>query len=171
MSHQKHFGKFHHIGEFLNHYKKWENNKIVDQVQQEHPGNVKAQSEKMNKLKTEVVELEATIVKFFGDQNEHYQFYIDVTELLTPCGDDEINSDVKACIANKTQTFLAVRYGDNEGLSQPIHEEMNTGTALHLKGQWITAANAFSHNGEKMPVLHFTHHPIGFICVANDCYS
>lgn len=171
MSNHSHFGKFHHIGEFLDHYKKWENNQRVDAIQQQHPNDVQAQVAKMKKAVPDLVELEATIKKFYGDQHEHYQFDITITKLVTPSDDAKVNEDVQSCIQNGTSVFLATRYGDNEGLSQPIREDLEPGLALHLKGQWITEDQAYSHNGAKMPVLHFTHHPVGFICVGQNCYS
>lgn len=172
MSHQHHFGKFHHIGEFLDYYKKWENNKQLDDLHAANEGNV---TEQINALKKrgvpDVVEVEATIRQSFGDQHQHYQFYIQITKLVTPSTDKPTNDDVNHCIQQQLNVFLAVRYGDNEGLSQPIQGGINPGDPLHLKGQWITAANAYSQNGDKMSVLHFTHHPIGFICTAQKCYS
>ena len=171
MLNQHHFGKFHHIGEFLNYYKKWENNSRLHDIHSANEGDVPGQIASLQKPVPDVVEVEATIVKSFGDDNEHYQFYIAVTQLITPSNDAATNTDVDNCIKQHSDVFLAVRYGDNEGLSQPINGGIDPGDKLHLKGQWITAANAYSQHGDKMSVLHFTHHPVGFICTVDKCYS
>ena len=172
MSHrQKTFGKYHHIGEFLNHYKKKNNNKKLDATHSEHPNNLSAQVGKMKTRVADVVEVQAKIEQFFGDQHEHYQFYVNITKIETMSNDQEIDADMDQCLKNNSKVFLAVRYGDNEGLSQPIHEKLEPGVMLHLQGQWITAEKAYAHDGEKTSVLHFTHHPVGFICVVDTCYS
>jgi hypothetical protein len=38
-------------------------------------------------------------------------------------------------------------------------------------GEWISARDAFDVGGEDLLVLHFTHDPIGWICISDDCFS
>lgn len=171
MSHRKHFGKFHHIGEFLNSFKKSQNNEKLQHIHDGQPKNAGAQAQELKKPIADLVEVQAVIEQDFGDQHEHYQFYINITQLVTPSNDNAIDNDVRDCITHSSKVFLAVRYGDNEGLSQPIDGNINQGDKLHLKGQWITAEKAYAHAGEKTSVLHFTHHPVGFICTVEKCFS
>jgi endonuclease G, mitochondrial len=36
---------------------------------------------------------------------------------------------------------------------------------LHIRGEWIPRDKAYEHGGENMSVLHFTHDPLGYICI------
>jgi hypothetical protein len=84
--------------------------------------------------------------------------------------DPAVQADVQDCIATGRPVFTAIRTGDAMGIRVPI-AGLDAGAALHLKGEWITREQAQSHGGEKLSVLHFTHHPVGFICTPVDCYS
>lgn len=84
--------------------------------------------------------------------------------------DPAVQADVQDCIATGRTVFTAIRTGDAMGIQRPILG-LDVGAALHLKGEWITRAQAQAHGGEVMSVLHFTHHPVGFICTPVDCYS
>jgi endonuclease G, mitochondrial len=170
-NHDQHFGSYSHIGKFLDHYKKSQNADRLNQIHTQHQGDVQGQIDSLRKPEPDVVEVEATIVKSNGDEHEHYQFYVNVTKQVTQSDDAEVNQDIANCIEHKLEVFLAVRYGDNEGLSQPIKSGDNVGDQLHIKGQWIPAERAHAQDGEKVSVLHFTHHPVGFICTTEQCYS
>jgi endonuclease G len=58
------------------------------------------------------------------------------------------------------------------GILKPV-PGLEKGRVAHLRGEWITAAQAHGHGGERLAVLHFTHHPIGFVCTEHPerCYS
>lgn len=49
--------------------------------------------------------------------------------------------------------------------------EIQTGVELKVKGEWISASDAYDVGGEDIPVLHFTHDPLGFVCTPAKCYS
>ena len=68
--------------------------------------------------------------------------------------------------------FLAVRIGDRMGITKPI-QGLVAGVGLRVQGEWIPREKAQAHGGRPMSVLHFTHHPLGFICVEVPaaCYS
>ena len=67
---------------------------------------------------------------------------------------------------------IAIRIGDSMGIQDDILG-LEDGVGLKLKGEWIPRERARSHGGRPMSVLHFTHHPLGFICVEEPaaCYS
>jgi len=62
-----------------------------------------------------------------------------------------------------TRIFVAVRFGDNEGLVDPIPFE--EGKKTRIQGEYIDSAEAYAtaDNPTKLAVLHFTHHPTGFV--------
>ena len=47
---------------------------------------------------------------------------------------------------------------------------VDTGTADAFV-EWIPREQAYAHGGEQLSVLHFTHHPIGFVCTSERCYE
>jgi endonuclease G len=75
-------------------------------------------------------------------------------------------------LSDGEDVFLAVRVGDSMGITKPIHG-LVAGVGLHVQGERIPRDKAFAHGGERMSVLHFTHHPLGFICVETppECYQ
>jgi len=99
----------------------------------------------------------------------HYQIIVELTEIKSTYPD--IEADMNRCLQDKAPVFVAVRYGDKMGISQPIQQGLDEGNVLHIKGVWIPEDKAYSHGGEKMSVLHFTHHPVGFICTPEKCYQ
>ena len=83
----------------------------------------------------------------------------------------------KYTIGKKAQgedVFVAIRIGDRMGILNPPTEGLDAGDAVHLRGEWIPRDRAQAHGGEAMSVLHFTHHPIGFLCIetpSERCFS
>jgi len=68
--------------------------------------------------------------------------------------------------------FVAVGDGDGMGSTRPI-VGLKDSVGPALKRERIPKANAFANGGAALSVLHFTHHPLGFICVDKPaaCYS
>lgn len=164
------FGKFKNIEAFLESY--------TTQQEQERMQQIDALSieDQLAVLKsvqvTDIAEVRATIKERQPDDlsvPKHYQMTIILNEIVTFAPD--IKDDIFQCKKGKLPVFVAIRYGDRMGLTQPITNGMNNGDKMHFKGQWITRDKAYSHGGEKMSVLHFTHHPIGFTCTLQKCYS
>jgi hypothetical protein len=61
--------------------------------------------------------------------------------------------------------FVAVRFGDGEGLSERI-PNLAAGKPIELQGEYIDAMRALpgpDNENPVLPVLHFTHHPVGFV--------
>lgn len=121
---------------------------------------------------TDLAEVNATIKERQADDlsiPKHYQMIIVLNEILHFAAD--IKDDIYQCKKDSLPVFVAIRYGDRMGLTQLITNGMNKGDKMHFKGQWITKDKVYSHGGVKMSVLHFTHHPIGFTCTRQKCYS
>lgn len=58
--------------------------------------------------------------------------------------------------------FVAIRFGDNEGLVDPV--PFVEGQMTRMQGEYIDAADAYATaDNPGLSVLHFTHHPVGFV--------
>jgi endonuclease G len=164
------FGKFENIEAFLDSYVKEQEQKKMEYI---HSLSLEKQIEVLSSAPVaNVAEVKATIKERQHDDlsnPKHYQMTIVLNQIVqfTP----EIKIDIDRCQKDHAPVFVAIRYGDRMGIMQPITHGMNTGDTMHFKGQWITKDKAYSHGGVKMSVLHFTHHPIGFTCTVDKCYS
>jgi hypothetical protein len=72
-----------------------------------------------------------------------------------------------------TEVFLAVRFGDNEGLAQEI-PGLQAGQPIEAQGEYISEASAYpteDNSNPILPVLHFTHHPVGYVLYHGQYYS
>jgi endonuclease G len=167
---QRSFGKFKSIDAFLDSYKA---SREIERARAEEGLPIEERRQRRRQQTRDVVEVSATLrvrEDEGGASSQHIQMLINVTELLE--GDPEVNDDVERVMQGHEDVFLAVRVGDSMGITRPI-EGLDDGAGLKLRGQWIPKDHAFAHGGEKMSVLHFTHHPVGFICVDKPpaCYS
>jgi endonuclease G len=104
------------------------------------------------------------------DGDKHVRLLITVSELAE--GNPSVNADIERVVKGGEDVFVAIRIGDSMGIMEPIRG-LVAGVGLNLKGEWIPKERAQSLGGEAMSVLHFTHHPLGFICVEEpaQCYS
>lgn len=60
------------------------------------------------------------------------------------------------------EIFVAVRFGDHVGLVDPV--PFVEGKMTRLQGEYIDSADAYSTpENPGLSVLHFTHHPAGFV--------
>jgi hypothetical protein len=70
--------------------------------------------------------------------------------------------------------FIAVRFGDGMGLQNPI-PGLSEDTPIEIQGEYISAAEAYptedNDSQPPLPVLHFTHHPMGFLVYGGQKYS
>jgi endonuclease G len=162
------YGKFKSFGDFLESYRTAERSERITELAELSPQ--QAQASLSNR---DVVEVNATVAVKEPDDSDshggrHQRFLIRVTSVLM--SNSRVTSDVTSALTTGDSVFVAVRFGDNQGLSSPI-PGLVVGVTLHLKGEWITKAKATAHGGKKMPVLHFTHHPLGFVCTPSKCFS
>jgi hypothetical protein len=93
----------------------------------------------------------------------HYHLLIHRIEVLAIEGADRsIVSD---------EAFCAIRYGDDLGISEPI-PGLQEGNPIELQGEYIDANHAYPSIGNPGdPVIHFTHHPIGYVIYAGKRYE
>ncbi len=102
-----------------------------------------------------------------GANHQHFTVKIDTVLKLEGAQVDE------PAITGKT-VFVAVRFGDNEGLDAEI-PDLREQTPIEIQGEYIALADAYptqdNEGPNKLPVLHFTHHPVGFIRYNGAYYS
>lgn len=83
----------------------------------------------------------------------HQHFYVIINSVLE--GD-------KALVDNNT-VFVAAHYGDEAGMPEPI-PDIQPGNPIVIKGKFVPGREAYkSDDNPGYPVLHFTHHPVGYI--------
>ena len=110
-----------------------------------------------------LVHVSATVVKLFGTRvmiadAQHQQLWIDK---LTSLGSDGFSY--------AGNVFVAIRVTDG-GIGQDIPFVVNT--PVELQGMFITAAEATAGvNDPGLPVLHFTHSPVGFVVYEGKTYK
>lgn len=69
------------------------------------------------------------------------------------------------------EAFVAIRYGDKMGLREPI-KGLEAGQPIELQGEYIDKNHAYPSVGNPGdPVLHFTHHPVGFVIYKGKRYE
>ncbi|KEQ21787.1 hypothetical protein ET33_33645 [Paenibacillus tyrfis] len=113
-------------------------------------------------LHAPVVHVKATIIKVFPDRERsgamHQHFDVKINELISIKGADA------SLVDKNSETFVAIRYGDNLGLPEPING-ITEGQEIELQGEYIDHNHAYptEDNREKYPVIHFTHRPVGFV--------
>jgi endonuclease G len=164
------FGRFANAGEFLASY-------TAAHLATEQTAisglSLEKQLERSRKQRDRnVVEIEATVVEnqgvVGGGQGKHQHMILQVLQVLQD--DPDVENDVQRVLAAQEHIFLAIRVGDSMGLARPV-PNVHVGDKLKMRGEWITKDKAYSHGGEKMSVLHFTHHPLGFVCNVETCYQ
>lgn len=71
----------------------------------------------------------------------------------------------------ESEAFVAIRYGDSLGLTNPI-SDLKPGTEIELQGEYIDRKHAGkSRDNPGDPVLHFTHHPLGYVVYKGHKYE
>lgn len=147
------FGRFPSISEFLG---RWEE---------------KSREGAERRRTRKVIEVTARVARVFADDlsgAKHQQFT--VVPLTWIDGTAAAHEEVEEAIHHGIEVRIAIRFGDSMGLPDRI-PEIQTGVELKVKGEWISASDAYDVGGEDIPVLHFTHDPLGFVCTPAKCYS
>ncbi len=164
------FGKFKSVGEFLESYKASQEREAAE-AEKELPFEEKVR--RRREQTRSVVEVAATLKHREPndtDGDQHVRLIITVSELLE--GNPAVNPDVQRVLDEGDDVFVAIRIGDSMGITKTILGLVD-GVGLDLKGEWIPRDKAQAHGGRAISVLHFTHHPVGFICVdePSACYQ
>ncbi len=163
------FGRFESMSAFLEAWECYLRSVSVDSAETER-------TEPRRRSKTQprqrkLAEIDAKVCRLFADDlsgAKHQQFTAVPTKWIA--GDVSAKENVQDLITAETEVRLAVRFGDSRGLADRI-PGLRRDTELRIKGEWIGADEAFSIGGERLPVLHFTHDPLGFVCKESLCYS
>ncbi|WAH37220.1 S53 family peptidase [Alicyclobacillus dauci] len=80
---------------------------------------------------------------------------------------------IRGATANdiKSYAFVAIRYGDSEGLPGPI-PNLTAGQEIELQGEYIPINDVYPSVGNPGdPVIHFTHHPDGYVIYQGKKYE
>jgi hypothetical protein len=86
-----------------------------------------------------------------GEMHQH--FYVDLDEVLE--GDSGL--------VDNTMIFVAARFGDSDGFLEPV-PCLAPGKPIIIRGKFIPSWAAYkTEDNPGYPVLHFTHHPLGYI--------
>lgn len=118
-----------------------------------------------------VVEVEAMIAQRFPDDEvkpKHHHLHIEVTKLIE--SDEHVDRDVNRVLQEKDHVFVAIRYGDRMGIPKAV-PGLEQGALITIQGEWITRDDAYEHDGERLSVLHFTHHNLGFVSLNGEIYQ
>ena len=91
----------------------------------------------------------------------HQHFYINIKQ---------VTQGNKNLIDNNL-VFVAAHYGDEDGIAAPI-PHLQPGSPIIVRGRYIPSSEAFqTEDNPGFPVLHYTHHPIGYIIYAGVKYE
>ncbi|EGD58755.1 hypothetical protein Y88_0813 [Novosphingobium nitrogenifigens DSM 19370] len=100
---------------------------------------------------------------------QHQHLIVIVTRLIAFAG---LPADKAPQIG--ARMFVAIRFGDEDGLAEAI-PDLAEGMPIELRGEYIDPATAYptvdNSGPEHLPVLHFTHAPVGFVIYARHRYS
>lgn len=156
------YGRFDSFDSFLNSYEKTRAN--LEEV----TPNLQTLEAKKKLRERDVVDIDAVIVEYSGLEGDHQHAILNITTINQ--NDPDVQNDLNRVLDDKERVFLAIRFGDHLGLPNPI-PDLAKNVILHLKGEWIPRDKAYNHGGEKMSVIHFTHHPLGFVCTPAQCFD
>lgn len=114
--------------------------------------------------------VQGTVARVFeGPENHHganhQHFTVKIDKVLKFDGG---NTDIAG-----QEVFVAVRFGDSEGLDHEI-EDLEAGNPIELQGEYISDSEAYpteDNSNPVLPVLHFTHHPVGYVAYEGEHYS
>jgi endonuclease G len=167
------FGKFPSLSAFLEAYKAQNKEELLREALTAPPDLAARRIRRIQRERRDLVEVNTTIVKVEEDDSDvsggkHHRLTITIKEVLT--GDPDVADDLDDAVDNQRSVFLAIRFGDAMGIREQM-EGLKVKGDLHARGEWITRNRAKDHGGERISVLHFTHHPIGFICTKEHCYA
>ncbi|WCM22222.1 DUF3465 domain-containing protein [Paraburkholderia bryophila] len=114
--------------------------------------------------------VQGTISKVFPSPDNHHganhqQFVIRIDKVL--------KFDGGTANLVGTEVFVAVRFGDDEGLAHEI-PGLQAGQPIEAQGEYIPDSSAYptaDNDNPVLPVLHFTHHPVGYVRYNGQYYS
>lgn len=108
----------------------------------------------------DVVQVEAKVVEVLPPGTDsvpplHQLFFVSITNVLDNSNGREIGLRVP--------TLVALRYGDAAGLASPI-PDLRPEEPATIRGMYLPAsATRPGPDGAHHPLLHWVHHPLGWI--------
>ena len=167
------FGRFPSLSAFLEAYKTARKEEMLRDALAAPPELAARRIRRIQRERRDVVEVNATVVAVEpddvdGNGGKHKRLTIAIDNVIM--GDPDVAADIDQAVDTHRAVFLAIRFGDSMGIRENI-EGLAASKPVHLRGEWITRERAQSHGGERMSVMHFTHHPLGFTCTEVRCYA
>jgi hypothetical protein len=102
-----------------------------------------------------VAHVKATIKKIESSGHGHQHLIIQNIRVINT---ENLNANTV-----ENEAFVAIRYGDSLGLPAPV-PDLKTGEEIEIQGEYIDRNHASkSSDNPGDPVLHFTHHPLGYV--------
>lgn len=169
------FGKFTSVEEFLESFeraRRAEEERAVEESVGLEGRNRRRRRPPRQPRRREVAEVTGVLREREADDTrapKHHHLLLTVSEVLDATVG--VERDAARAADSGEDVFVSVRFGDRMGITDTI-DGLVAGAVLHLRGEWITRELAHDHGGRDLAVLHFTHDPLGFICVGDPavCY-
>lgn len=170
---QRPFGRFRSLEDFLSSYQDAQRREELEALAPELERRRRAKKKQQRaKAQRDVVEVEAIVREYPGTESSgrasHQHIIVAIQAVIE--GDPDVERDLRRVVEGNERVFVSVRYGDRMGLAEPV-PGIDVGEKLHIRGEWIPREKAYAHGGERVSVLHFTHHPLGYICDEKRCYD
>jgi hypothetical protein len=121
-----------------------------------------------------LIHIKGTIVTIFPGPEHHHganhqHFTVKIDEVVTLDGGNVAPDSLVGATV-----FLAVRFGDNIGLDSEI-PDLTVGAPIEIQGEFVDSADAYKTQDNAgdppLAVIHFTHHPVGYVIYNGQHYS
>ncbi len=107
-----------------------------------------------------LVRITATVKEIFPSPGFHH--FANHQHLIVEDVAVELADGMPPAMTIADPLFVAVRFGDDVGLQDPVPFEI--GGRTRLQGEYIDEMDAYrTQDNPGLAVLHFTHHPAGFV--------
>jgi hypothetical protein len=84
-------------------------------------------------------------------------------QIIAVAVDLVLEDDKRAGLAEGEVVVVAIRYGDPSGFARPV-PGLAVGELISVCGVYVAAEEAYAQpDGEQLPVIHFTHRPLGWV--------
>lgn len=169
----KTFGKFPSLSDFLESCKAADKKRELKEALAAPVVEAARKIRKKQQKPRDLIEVDAVLKRREPDDTDatggkHYRLRIGITRVRK--NDPDVSADLLDAKKTGRDVVVAIRFGDALGIQEKV-KGLTKGAGLHLRGEWITREKAYAHGGERMSVLHFTHHPMGFVCTEIQCYA